>query len=166
MKSETEVATTPANAGEPASEGSQAAPEDTPEAAPKTAPEAAPEMAPEGAAPAADVSTWATGSVIPSGMNGVPGIEILELRKNGSGPVCGTGKQATVQYKAMLADGTVKDPGPRYTFKVGAGRVIKGWDLAVQKMRVGDSFIVKIPEGLAYPGQGDWKFEMELISFN
>lgn len=115
--------------------------------------------------PAADVSTWKVGDTIPSGIPGVKGIEILEVRQNGSGPVCGTGKSATVNYKAMLANGTVKDPGPTYTFQVGAGRVIKGWDLAIAKLRAGDSLVVAIPEGLAYPGQGDWKFEMELVSF-
>jgi len=123
----------------------------------------APAAEPE--APAADVSAWKVGDTMPSGIAGVPDIEILEVRGNGSGPVCGTGKSATVKYKAMLADGTVKDPGPTYTFQVGAGRVIKGWDVAIAKLRVGDSLVVLIPEGLAYPGQGNWKFEMELLSF-
>ena len=86
---------------------------------------------------------------------------------NGSGGVCGRGKTATVAYKAMLADGTVLDPGTRpFTFKVGAGRVIAGWDIVVAKMKLGDSFTVLLPGELAYgPSKGDLKFDMELLSF-
>ncbi len=129
-------------------------------------PEAPDAEAPPPVAPATDVSTWVTGDTIPSGREGVKDIEILELRNNGSGPVCGNGKRATLKYKAMLADGTVRDPGTRpFSFTVGEREAIAGWDVIVKEMRVGDSFIVTIPEALAYPRQGDWKFEMELLSF-
>ncbi len=81
--------------------------------------------------------------------------------------MCGSGKSATLAYKAMLADGTVIDPGTRpFTFKVGAGQAIKGWDVIVAKMRVGDSFTVTLPQQLAYgASKGDLKFDMELLSF-
>ncbi|MBL4771249.1 MAG: FKBP-type peptidyl-prolyl cis-trans isomerase [Planctomycetes bacterium] len=73
---------------------------------------------------------------------------------------------ATLKYKAMLANGTVIDPGTRpFSFKVGAGRAIKGWDVVVAKMRVGDSFTIILPMKLAYgPSKGDLKFDMELLS--
>ena len=110
---------------------------------------------------------WCDGDTIPSGMAGVPDIQVLKVHKNGHGSVCGSGKSATLAYKAMLADGTVIDPGQRpFTFKVGAGRAIKGWDVIVAKMRVGDSFTVTLPQQLAYgPSKGDLKFDMELLSF-
>ena len=110
---------------------------------------------------------WTAGDTIPSGMDGVPDIRILEVHKNGDGPVCGTGKSATLAYKAMLADGTVIDAGRRpFTFTVGSGQAIKGWDVIVSKMRVGDSFTVSLPQQLAYgPAKGDLKFDMELQSF-
>ena len=111
---------------------------------------------------------------IPSGMAGVPDIEILKVHKSGSGNPCGTGKTATLKYTAMLANGTVVDPGARpFTFPVGAGRAIRGWDIIVARMKVGDSWTVKIPSQLAYGARGaggrippntDMKFDMELLS--
>jgi FKBP-type peptidyl-prolyl cis-trans isomerase len=118
-------------------------------------------------APTSDVSTgWTAGDTIPSGMDGVPDIKVLSVKKNGDGPVCGNGKSATLAYTAMLADGTVIDPGHRpFTFTVGSGKAIKGWDVIVSKMRVGDSFTVTLPQQLAYgPSKGDLKFDMELLS--
>ena len=110
---------------------------------------------------------WSDGDTIPSGKEGVPDIQILEVHENGQGTVCGTGKTATLAYKAMLANGDVLDPGTRpFTFNVGAGGAIKGWDVIVARMRVGDSFTVTLPQQLAYgPAKGDLKFDMELLSF-
>jgi len=110
---------------------------------------------------------WSVGDTISSGMDGVPDIRVLEVRKNGDGAVCGTGKSATLAYKAMLADGTVIDAGKRpFSFTVGSGQAIKGWDVVVAKMRVGDSFTIALPQQLAYgPSKGDLKFDMELLSF-
>jgi len=136
--------------------------------------EAAAELTVAGASTSVSSSTakeaggWSAGDTIPSGMDGVPDIEILTVHKNGDGPACGNGKSATLAYKAMLADGTVIDPGTRpFTFTVGAGRAIKGWDVIVSRMRVGDSFTVALPQQLAYgPSKGDLKFDMELLSFH
>jgi FKBP-type peptidyl-prolyl cis-trans isomerase len=117
-------------------------------------------------APAKAEFTWSAGDTIPSGMKGVSDIQILQVHKNGSGDACGLGKSATLKYKAMLANGTVIDPGRApFTFKVGAGRAIKGWDVVVSKMRVGDSFTILLPQQLAYgASKGDLKFDMELLS--
>ncbi len=114
-----------------------------------------------------DGARWSAGDTIPSGMADVPDIQILEVHKNGSGDECGKGKTATLKYKAMLADGTVIDPGTKpFSFTVGAGKAIKGWDVVVARMRVGDSFTIILPQQLAYgPSKGDLKFDMELLSF-
>lgn len=114
----------------------------------------------------AETSTWKDGDTIPSGMAGVPDIKILKVHKNGSGAPCGAGRTATLAYKAMLANGKVLDPGTRpFSFKVGAGGAIKGWDVVVAKMRVGDSFTIMLPQQLAYgPSKGDLKFDMELLT--
>lgn len=111
--------------------------------------------------------TWSDGDTIPSGKDGVADIQILKVHANGSGPACGTGKRATLAYTAMLANGTVLDPGTRpFSFKVGAGEAISGWDVVVAEMRVGDSFTIMLPQQLAYgPSKGDLKFDMELLSF-
>lgn len=91
----------------------------------------------------------------------------MTVHANGTGAVCGSGKKATLAYKAMLANGTVIDPGTKpFSFQVGAGQAIKGWDIVVAKMRVGDSFTIRVPQALAYgPEKGDLKFDMELLSF-
>jgi FKBP-type peptidyl-prolyl cis-trans isomerase len=109
---------------------------------------------------------WSAGDTIPSGMAGVPDIQILEVHKNGEGDVCGMGKKATLKYKAMLANGDVIDAGARpFSFKVGAKQAIKGWDIVVSRMRIGDSFTITLPQQLAYgPSGGDLKFDMELLS--
>lgn len=127
------------------------------------------EEAPDGAkaAPAiVQAGGWVKGDTIPSGKAGVPDIQILEVHKNGTGDPCGLGKTATLKYVAMLANGTVIDPGTRpFSFKVGAGRAIKGWDVVVSKMRVGDSFTIMLPMDLAYgKSKGDLKFDMELLA--
>lgn len=110
---------------------------------------------------------WTAGDKIPSGKAGVPDIQILTVHANGEGDVCGSGKSATLKYKAMKADGSVLDPGTRpFTFKVGARQAIVGWDIVVAKMRVGDNFTILLPQALAYgPSKGDLKFDMELLSF-
>ena len=110
---------------------------------------------------------WIAGDQIDSGRPGVKPIDILEVHANGSGDLCGSGKTATVRYVAMTSDGKVIDPGTRpFTFRVGAGGAIAGWDVVVAKMRVGDSFTLILPQELAYgPSKGDLKFDMELLSF-
>lgn len=114
----------------------------------------------------AESDGWSAGDTIPSGIDGVPDIQILEVHANGSGEVCGTGRTASLKYVAMLANGDVLDPGTRpYSFQVGPGNAIKGWHIIVSKMRIGDSFTVLLPQQLAYgPSKGDLKFDMELLS--
>ncbi len=116
--------------------------------------------------PVAAEGDWAAGDTIPSGMPGVPDIQILAVHANGSGDPCGLGKTAKLKYKAMLANGRVIDPGTLpFSFGVGSGKAIKGWDVVVSKMRVGDSFTILLPMKLAYgPSKGDLKFDMELLS--
>ncbi len=112
-------------------------------------------------------NNWSEGDTIASGDATIPDIEIIEVRRNGSGEVCGTGKMAKLNYTAMLASGEVIDPGLRpFEFSVGSGMAIVGWDIVVAKMRVGDSFTIHLPQDLAYgPSKGDLKFDMELLSF-
>ncbi len=109
---------------------------------------------------------WAEGDTIDSGNASIPAIRILKVHNNGEGPVCGTGKMAKLKYKAMLANGSVLDPGTRpFEFRVGGGQAIKGWDIVVAKMRVGDSFTILLPQDLAYgPSKGDLMFDMQLLS--
>lgn len=77
----------------------------------------------------------------------------------------------------MLEDGTQFDSsrakGKPLEMKLGTGEVIKGWDLAVETMRVGEKAVVEIPPQYAYGDIGAGKvippgatlfFHMELVS--
>ena len=78
--------------------------------------------------------------------------------------VVGTGRQAelgdtaTVHYTGWLEDGTKFDSsldrGRPFSFRVGAGQVIKGWDEGVGTMREGGKRKLIIPPNLGYGSRG------------
>ena len=79
----------------------------------------------------------------------------------GAGEVAERNDTVCVGYVGSLADGSVFDRsgmGQPYTFVLGAGEVITGWDEGIQGMRVGGSRLLVVPPGLAYgnlsPGAG------------
>lgn len=83
---------------------------------------------------------------------------MYKVIKAGNGKMVKSGNKVTVKYKGTLLDGTVFDetkPGqPDFTFNVGTGKVIPGWDEGLQLMKVGDSFKFVIPWKLAYGSNG------------
>lgn len=76
----------------------------------------------------------------------------------GTGIEAVSGKMATVQYTGTLANGTKFDSsydhGAPFTFLLGAGQVIPGWDKGVQGMKVGGKRRLVIPPELAYGPNG------------
>lgn len=78
--------------------------------------------------------------------------------------VVGTGRQAelgdtaTVHYTGWLADGKKFDSSvdrkEPFSFRVGAGQVIKGWDEGVGTMKVGGKRKLTIPPQLGYGARG------------
>ena len=95
----------------------------------------------------------------------------------GSGPEATTGSTVSVNYVGALPDGTVFDAsanhGGAFTFPLGAGQVIRGWDEGVKGMKVGGKRRLVIPPGLAYgdqavggviPANATLVFEVELVS--
>ncbi len=76
----------------------------------------------------------------------------------GTGREASTGDEATVHYTGWLESGkkfdSSVDRGQPFAFRVGAGRVIKGWDEGVQGMRVGGKRKLIIPSSLAYGPRG------------
>ena len=77
----------------------------------------------------------------------------------GTGDESVAGKSVTVNYTGTLQDGTVfdstaKEGGKPFTFTLGGGQVIKGWDQGVVGMKVGGKRKLVIPPDLGYGSQG------------
>ncbi len=95
----------------------------------------------------------------------------------GTGTEAVSGKKVTVNYVGTLTDGTKfdasADHGQPFSFTLGAGQVIKGWDQGVLGMKVGGKRNLVIPPELAYgaagtpggpiPANATLKFEIELL---
>src|SRR5262252_735812 len=76
----------------------------------------------------------------------------------GTGEVAVAGKTASVHYTGWLENGkkfdSSVDRGQPFSFPLGAGRVIKGWDEGVQGMKVGGKRKLIIPSNLGYGARG------------
>ena len=85
--------------------------------------------------------------------------------KVGSGEEAEIGKTVSVHYTGWLYDETAADKKGKkfdssldrkehFSFMLGAGRVIKGWDKGVQGMKVGGQRTLIIPSSMAYGERG------------
>jgi FKBP-type peptidyl-prolyl cis-trans isomerase len=77
----------------------------------------------------------------------------------GTGAEAVSGKTVSVSYTGTLANGTVfdstsKDGGQPFSFTLGSGQVIKGWDQGLVGMKVGGTRKLVIPPSLAYGSSG------------
>lgn len=76
----------------------------------------------------------------------------------GTGASPQRGHDVTVHYTGTLEDGTKFDSsldrGQPFTFQIGIGRVIKGWDEGVMSMKVGGKRKLVIPAQLGYGARG------------
>lgn len=81
-----------------------------------------------------------------------------ETLKEGTGKVAQMGQNVTVHYVGTLPDGKEFDSSRRngkpFTFKLGGGEVIQGWDMGVAGMKVGEQRRLMIPADLAYGPEG------------
>lgn len=82
----------------------------------------------------------------------------IEITKKGRGKKAVAGDQVTVHYAGMLPSNKIFDSSEErdqpFTFTLGAGQVIEGWDQGIVGMRVGEERILKIPAELAYGSKG------------
>lgn len=76
----------------------------------------------------------------------------------GTGELAAAGKTVDVHYTGWLTNGkkfdSSVDRGQPFSFSLGAGRVIKGWDEGVQGMKVGGKRKLTIPSELGYGIRG------------
>ena len=76
----------------------------------------------------------------------------------GTGTIAENGDTVTVNYVGKLDDGTTFDSSfsrnQPFDFPLGAGQVIKGWDLGVLGMKVGGTRELTIPSELGYGANG------------
>ena len=76
----------------------------------------------------------------------------------GSGREAHVGETAIVHYTGTLTDDTKfdssKDRNTPFSFRLGAGRVIKGWDEGVEGMKIGGIRKLVIPPQLGYGSRG------------
>lgn len=95
----------------------------------------------------------------------------------GSGKKAEKGKKLTVHYIGKLEDGTVfdstYDKERTFSFVLGEGRVIQGWEIGIEGMKEGGKRRLTIPASLGYgesgvrgmiPPHSTIIFEIELIS--
>jgi FKBP-type peptidyl-prolyl cis-trans isomerase len=96
--------------------------------------------------------------------------------KVGDGPVAKKGSTVVVHYTGWLKSGkkfdSSRDSGEPFSFPLGAGKVIKGWDEGVAGMKVGGKRKLIIPSELGYgkrgagediPPDAELTFEVELL---
>jgi hypothetical protein len=112
-----------------------------------------------------------TGTTLPGGL-------VVNDLKVGSGNAVKRGDTVSVHYVGTLKDGTEFDAskkhgGQPFSFEVGAGMVIKGWDQGLVGMKVGGRRRLTIPSDLGYgdrgsppviPPKSTLIFDIELLS--
>ena len=82
----------------------------------------------------------------------------ITIEQVGSGDSAEIGMSVSVHYTGRLEDGTEFDSsiprGQPFIFTLGSGQVIKGWDLGVEGMKIGEKRSLVIPPHLGYGMRG------------
>jgi FKBP-type peptidyl-prolyl cis-trans isomerase len=104
------------------------------------------------------------------------GLKYVDLVE-GQGASPKLGQSVSVKYRGTLENGTKFDSsddhgGQPYTFQIGRGTVIKGWDEGLMTMKVGGKRRLTVPSDLGYgtrgkppdiPGNSTLIFDVELV---
>lgn len=80
------------------------------------------------------------------------------ITKTGTGAQLKAGDNIIVNYTGLLTNGTKFDSSldrsEPFSFPLGAGRVIKGWDEGFAKLKIGDHATLIIPPSIGYGARG------------
>ena len=100
----------------------------------------------------------------------------IEILAEGDGAVAEAGKRVSLHYEGRLEDGELFDAsrprGRAFSFTIGDGRVVRGWEQGVEGMKVGERRRLTIPPELGYgpagaggviPPNATLVFEIELL---
>ncbi|MBI2573916.1 MAG: FKBP-type peptidyl-prolyl cis-trans isomerase [Candidatus Wildermuthbacteria bacterium] len=108
----------------------------------------------------------------------VPESELkVEIVKEGAGTGAKSGDSLSVHYTGTFLNGTKfdssRDRGIPFTFTLGAGQVILGWDVGLEGMRIGEARKLTVPPQYGYgsvgtpggpiPPNATLLFEVELL---
>jgi len=101
----------------------------------------------------------------------------FKITSPGQGESAKLGQRASLHYIGKLDDGTIFDSshsrGEPFSFTLGAGQVIQGWEQGILGMKIGETRILNIPPELGYGERGAGRtippnaaltFEVELVS--
>ncbi|KAK0504706.1 hypothetical protein EDD18DRAFT_1126027 [Armillaria luteobubalina] len=105
----------------------------------------------------------------------LPGGLKIKDSKIGTGPQAKQGNTIQMRYIGKLTSGKIFDSntkGKPFSFRLGAGEVIKGWDQGLIGMQAGGERVLTIPPALGYgkkgvsgiPGNATLTFECKLIN--
>lgn len=121
-----------------------------------------------------NITTQSTSTTMPT--ENADQLQIID-ETVGTGAEAAAGDSVTVNYVGALTNGTVFDASANhgttgFTFNLGAGQVIKGWDQGILGMKEGGKRKLVIPAALAYgdqavgnviPANSTLVFEVELV---
>ena len=82
----------------------------------------------------------------------------IKIIKEGDGVLPTKGQNVTVHYSGYLENGkkfdSSVDRDEPFSFQLGMGRVIKGWDEGISRLPIGCKAVLEIPSDLAYGSRG------------
>lgn len=100
------------------------------------------------------------------GAHGQAGVDLVKIeQKAGDGATATAGQRVTVHYTGWLYDANAaehkgkkfdssRDRSEPFSFKLGAGQVIRGWDEGVAGMKIGGQRTLIIPPAMGYGSRG------------
>jgi len=114
------------------------------------------------------------------GLRNPPQVVVETLSPGDGSTYPKAGDQLTMHYTGTLAETGAKfdsslDRGEPFSFQIGVGQVIRGWDVGVMKMSLGEKAVLRIPSEMGYGERGaggaippgaDLVFEVELLKIN